>query len=107
MAQPSTASRLQKPTILLEVALWIAFILATMLLLVLESNLINLLRIIGILIIQTLAVCWTKHRAASSGEMEGSENEMGFGQIMPLLLLILPVLSIVQSYEGNTNLRTV
>ena len=107
MAQPSTASRLQKATILLEAGLWIAFVLATMLLLVLESNLINLLRIIGILIIQTLAVCWTKHRAASSGEMEGSENEMGFGEIMPLLLLILPVLSIVQSYEGSTKLRTV
>lgn len=99
--QPNTTSKLRKPAVLLEGFLWIAFVLATLLLLLLESNLVNLLRIIGIMTIQTITIAWTKESAASSGEMEGSENEMGFGQIMPLLLLILPILSIIQSLEGS------
>lgn len=100
LVQPSTVSQLQKPAIVLEGALWGVFILSTLLLLLLESNLINLLRIVGVVTLQTLTIGWTKQRAASSGEMEGSENEMGFGQIMPFLLLILPILSIIQSFDG-------
>ncbi|CEI66264.1 unnamed protein product [Fusarium venenatum] len=101
MAQPSTVSHLRRHAILVEVTLWVVFILATLLLLLLESNLINLLRIVGIVTLQTLTIGWTKQRAALSGEMKGSENEMGFGQIMPLLLLILPILSIIQSFDNS------
>jgi hypothetical protein len=99
--QPNRPSKLQRPAILLEAFLWVVFVLATLLLLLLESNLVNLLRIIGIMMMQTVTIASVKNLAASTGEMEGSENEMGFGQIMPLLLLVLPILSIVQSLEGQ------
>ena len=35
------------------------------------------------------------------GGIEGNENEMGFGQLVPLLLLLLPALAMVEIYFGR------
>lgn len=86
----------------IEALCWGVFVFAFVLTEIVASNLVNLLRVFGIVLIATVGVANMRRLASYSGEMEGSENEWGFGQIMPMLLLILPVMSIVQSFEGNT-----
>lgn len=39
-------------------------------------------------------------RWVSSVQVEGDENEMGFGQIVPLVLLGLPILAVVEVHSG-------
>jgi len=51
---------------------------------------INVLGVLGIIIA----------RWFSSVQVEGDENEMGFGQIVPLVLLGLPILAVVEVHSG-------
>ena len=36
-----------------------------------------------------------------SREVQGDQNRMGFGQLVPLLLLLLPCLAILEIYSGD------
>ena len=48
--------------------------------------------------------CWSlmSDRALADKNMDGSENSLTFGQIMPLLLLISTVFVLKEIYEGET-----
>lgn len=50
-------------------------------------------------LIQIVRARWT---VVSKLAVNGSENDMGFGQIVPLLLLALPLLAVGEVYYGST-----
>ena len=42
-----------------------------------------------------------RSRVMNAPEIVGSENQMGFGQIVPLLLTVLPLLAAAEAYHGK------
>jgi hypothetical protein len=61
----------------------------------LGSSFLYLLRVFMYLIQATYLVFWAR-AFAKEGGMEDNEDEWGFGQILPLMLLILPLLGFVE-----------
>ncbi|KAJ4123024.1 hypothetical protein NW768_010016 [Fusarium equiseti] len=62
----------------------------------LDSQSMSLTRTFFYLIQSTNAVAWARMKAQKNGR-EGSEDTWGFGQILPMLLLALPILSLIET----------
>ena len=86
---------------LLQFSLWAVFWPVFALYEISLSNIVDMWRVFGTLLMATWAIVNLKRLSASSGEMQGNENEWGFGQLLPVLLLILPILSVMQTLEGK------
>jgi hypothetical protein len=65
------------------------------------SMFINLTRIYIYLFQTTSSVYWARNQAATRG-MEGEEDTWGFGQILPLLLLALPLFAFIEGIHGES-----
>lgn len=55
----------------------------------------------ALLIYNAEAVAVGSHFLPAGVVMEGTEREWGYGQILPILLLTLPVLSALEIYNGK------
>ncbi|KAK5989398.1 hypothetical protein PT974_10917 [Cladobotryum mycophilum] len=64
------------------------------------SHALSVLRICTGLIWASKELVTTRQHTVEN-RMQGSENEWGFGQLLPLLLLVLPMLSAIEIYFGK------
>ena len=53
-------------------------------------------------------VFWAKLwlRGTLGDKLQGNENQWSFGQMVPLLLLVLPALTLIEGYEGKHNISS-
>ncbi|KAH7320721.1 hypothetical protein B0I35DRAFT_477280 [Stachybotrys elegans] len=100
----SYSKRIKRLIELLKVVLWIVLILVFAIGGILTSNLATILRVFIILLFANIGIDNLQMAAEKSKAMIGSERDWGFGQILPMLLLILPMLSVVQSLEETLGL---
>lgn len=64
-----------------------------------ESSFLN--DILGLYLFNSLGIIGVAlARWQASVPVNGNENDMGFGQIVPLLLLALPLLAVIEVYDG-------
>ena len=71
-----------------------------------ESSITDITRMIPILIWATLNIFWLRG-AARPGQKEGDEDSWGFGQILPMLLLVLPALALSEAmYKSKKAIET-
>ncbi|KAI8966190.1 hypothetical protein F5Y11DRAFT_310696 [Daldinia sp. FL1419] len=80
-------------SVIARLAFWVAFIPVFTFVEIARSHFIDIWRAYTVTLAWTIEVISVKQDVSSSGIMKGSENIWGFGQILPLLLLILPVMS--------------
>ncbi|KAK0614536.1 hypothetical protein B0T14DRAFT_593012 [Immersiella caudata] len=66
----------------------------------LASLYVDLIRIFAYLYQTTLSIKWARGRATANGR-EGEEDSWGFGQILPMLLLALPVLAFAEAIVSD------
>ncbi|KAI1073520.1 hypothetical protein F5B20DRAFT_566837 [Whalleya microplaca] len=66
-----------------------------------RSLIVDLWRLFGSLLWCTASIFKLRSAAASHDLIDGNETEWGFGQILPLLLLALPLMSIVEYYQDS------
>ncbi|KAJ9664832.1 hypothetical protein H2201_005053 [Coniosporium apollinis] len=69
---------------------------------ILFSNIFTIARLYGVLLWGTINVRWAKNSAADGG-MSGSESEWGFGQILQVLLLALPLFALLETFTGEVH----
>lgn len=77
------------------VLLWIGITVSELLF----SSILDIFRNYCLVLMGTLSVYTLKQQAASIG-MQGNESQWGFGQLLPLLLLILPSLTTLEIVTG-------
>lgn len=82
--------------LILEVLVGPIFIIIFTIRELLDSQSMSLTRTFFYLIQSTNAVAWARRKAQRNGR-EGSEDTWGFGQILPMLLLALPILSLIET----------
>ncbi|KAI1408119.1 hypothetical protein F5Y13DRAFT_173041 [Hypoxylon sp. FL1857] len=87
--------------ILMQSFFWILFIPTFTSMEVLRSRTTSIWRIYLGLFWASMQVLRTRANARSSNVIKGSEDEWGFGQVLPLLLLILPGMSLLEVYQGK------
>lgn len=85
---------------LLEWPTWLLFVISFTLREISSSLYFDLARIFMYLYQTTWAVSSARNKAASNGR-DGPEDSWGFGQILPLLLLALPLFSFVEAIYGT------
>ncbi len=68
---------------------------------ILSARVLDIWRIIGTVLWGTLQIVNMKSAASDNG-MEDTEDGWGFGQIVPLLLLGLPLMSVWEVIEGQS-----
>lgn len=85
---------------LIEWPTWLLFIVSFTLREISSSLYFELARIYLYLYQTTWAVSWARDNAASNGR-DGLEDSWGFGQILSLLLLALPLFSLVEAIYGT------
>ncbi|ETS77810.1 hypothetical protein PFICI_09872 [Pestalotiopsis fici W106-1] len=84
---------------LVEWPTWLLFVMSFTLREIFASLYFDLARIFAYLFQTTYVVGWARDNAAINGR-EGPEDTWGFGQILPLLLLALPLFSFVEIVCG-------
>ncbi|KAI1658887.1 hypothetical protein F4813DRAFT_395299 [Daldinia decipiens] len=80
-------------TIIVRPIFWVIFILVFTFQEIIRSHFIDIWRAYTVTLALIIEVISIKQDAVSSEVINGSENKWGFGQILPLLLLVLPVMS--------------
>ncbi|KAI0848553.1 hypothetical protein F5Y00DRAFT_262341 [Daldinia vernicosa] len=80
-------------TIIMRPIFWVIFVPVFTCQEVMSSHLIDIWRAYTATLAWTIEVLSIKQDAVSTGVINGSENKWGFGQILPLFLLILPAMS--------------
>ncbi|KAI2632268.1 hypothetical protein GGR54DRAFT_635034 [Hypoxylon sp. NC1633] len=69
----------------------------------LMSHSVGLWRTYAGLLVVTIAIAGIRKETSSEDVVRGgSENKWGFGQILPLVLLILPAMSLLEAYQGKS-----
>ena len=68
---------------------------------VMDSCIFNFARIFASLMTGTKSIYGLKAGVYSDGGMEGSESGWSFGQVLPLLLLALPIFAVLEIYYGK------
>ncbi|KAI1767021.1 hypothetical protein GGR53DRAFT_527718 [Hypoxylon sp. FL1150] len=68
---------------------------------ILKSDILNIWRVYSALLWATMTIAETKNDAISYDLIQGSESDWGFGQLLPLFLLILPAMAIVELFQGS------
>ncbi|OTB04254.1 hypothetical protein M426DRAFT_11877 [Hypoxylon sp. CI-4A] len=66
-----------------------------------RSYIINVGRIFSVLLWASLSISRIKGEVAKYDLIKGDEYKWGFGQILPLLLLILPAMQVYETYKGK------
>jgi len=98
--EASKSTPFQKHLLLpLSILTYILFVLFFLISEVLFSTVFDIARLYIVLIWGTSWLKYLKEDAPRQG-ITGSENEWGFGQILPLLLLALPFFAIMEIYHG-------
>lgn len=85
---------------------WFLFVISFTLREIVSSLYFDLARIFLYLYQTTFSVKWARDNAASEGR-DGQEDSWGFGQILPLLLLALPLASFVEAVYGKSTITPV
>ncbi|KAI1381598.1 hypothetical protein F4677DRAFT_403556 [Hypoxylon crocopeplum] len=86
-------------SVVIRSSFWILFIPTLTILELLRSQIINLWRIYSVVLSATLSLVDTRNGARDEEAINGDENEWGFGQLLPVLLLMLPIMSILETYQ--------
>ncbi len=68
---------------------------------ILKSTIVDLWRVYTTLVWATSLLHSTRKEAAEGNGMVGSEEEWDFGQLLPILLLILPLMAAMEVYYGK------
>lgn len=97
LGRPSRARWLWK---LIEWPTWLLFFISFTLREICFSLYFDLARIFMYLFQTTYSVLWARDIAAAHGRI-GQEDSWGFGQILPLLLLALPLFSLLEAVYGK------
>ncbi|KAI1781259.1 hypothetical protein F4818DRAFT_33796 [Hypoxylon cercidicola] len=86
---------------LIQLFLWTLFLPIFTISEILKSNILNIWRVYSALLWATMIIAETKQEVNSDDLIDGSESDWGFGQLLPLFLLILPVMAIVELFQGT------
>lgn len=89
---------------MIQMLLWTLFLPVFTISEILKSDILNIWRVYSALLYATMYIAYTKHDAVFYDLIEGSESDWGFGQLLPLFLLILPVMAIVELFQGKRSL---
>lgn len=88
----------------MQLLVWILFLPVFMLSEILKSDILNIWRVYSALLWATMIIADIKQEAIADDLIDGSESDWGFGQLLPLFLLILPVMAIIELFEGKRSL---
>ncbi|KAI1460974.1 hypothetical protein F4805DRAFT_416181 [Annulohypoxylon moriforme] len=89
------------PLLIVQSLIWLLLLPSFTLLEILTSRIVDLWRIYSALLWATISVAQLKQYASSHQSIQGNEGGWGFGQILPLLLLLLPATSVLEIYQGK------
>lgn len=87
------------PLLIMASASWFFLIIIFTVVGLLGSRIVIVWRIYSTLLMLTIILLRTKQEVRSQQLIEGDEDEWGFGQILPLLLLLLPATSLLEIYQ--------
>ncbi|KAI0882609.1 uncharacterized protein GGS22DRAFT_195829 [Annulohypoxylon maeteangense] len=89
------------PLLIIQFSIWFLLLPSFTLIEILTSRIVDLWRIYSALLWATISVIKLGKYASSHQSIQGDESGWGFGQILPLLLLLLPATSVLEIYQGE------
>ncbi|KAI1091469.1 hypothetical protein F5B19DRAFT_458473 [Rostrohypoxylon terebratum] len=89
------------PLLIMTSMSWVLLVIIFTLMGLLGSRIVIVWRIYSALLVSTILLLRVKQEVKSQGLINGDEDEWGFGQILPLLLLLLPATSLLEIYQGE------